>query len=688
LIEEARKHITLLYNEVARLAEQELSPPDFYGEFLKRVLLALSAPAGAVWLRTSQGHLQLQYQVNLREVGLEQSEASRQSHDELLRQAFQQGRPFYLPPHSSMGTAEAGGPPVAGNTSDYLVLLAPVRIEQQVVGLVEVWQRPDHPPNAVPGFMQLLVRMADLASQFTRKNHMRQMAGQQQLWTQLEAFARQIHGTLNPTEVAYLVANEGRRLVECDRLSVAVRHSRRAVIEAISGADVVEKRSNLVQLMRALCEHVLRWGEKLVYRGSRDDSLPPAVVQALDEYLAESPSKLLVVQPLKDEREKDSKQPPRSALVMESFEPAVAPEQLVTRLDVVGKHATSALYNAAEHRRIPFRWIWMPLARLREGVGGTARAVTAGVAAALVLLVAALVFIPYPLKMDAKGNLLPEERRWLYSPGEGQVVQFQEGVDTASFVLKDQSLVLMHDLQLAKNLVQLNHEIWEAQGEIESYSRLMGNASTTEAERQRFQTEKRQKEFVLERKIAERQEMMDRYHADPARPGYFWLKSPIDGTILNSDFKETLGNKMVKPSDPLLRIGAKDKAWEVELKIPQKHVGQVLQAFKPNDPRDELDVDLLLATHPTRVFKGKLARDKIGGEASPNRDDPSDSEPVVLAWVRIDGPGIAEADRLPREYLDAGTEVHAKVRCRNHSLGYSLFYGVWEFFYEKVVFFF
>jgi hypothetical protein len=35
-----------------------------------------------------------------------------------------------------------------------------------------------------------------------------------------------------------------------------------------------------------------------------------------------------------------------------------------------------------------------------------------------------------------------------------------------------------------------------------------------------------------------------------------------------------------------------------------------------------------------------------------------------------------------------GTEVVAKVRCGNHAMGYSLFYGVWEFFYEKVVFFF
>ena len=43
------------------------------------------------------------------------------------------------------------------------------------------------------------------------------------LWVQLEGFARAIHSSLNPTEVAFQVANEGRRLIQCDRVSVAAR---------------------------------------------------------------------------------------------------------------------------------------------------------------------------------------------------------------------------------------------------------------------------------------------------------------------------------------------------------------------------------------------------------------------------------------------------------------------------------
>ena len=69
---------------------------------------------------------------------------------------------------------------------------------------------------------------------------------------------------------------------------------------------------------------------------------------ALDGYLAESNSKLLVVMPLRDEREAESKRPARSALMMECFEPSTAPEQLIARMEVVGKHTTTAVYNAVK----------------------------------------------------------------------------------------------------------------------------------------------------------------------------------------------------------------------------------------------------------------------------------------------------------------------------------------------------
>ena len=187
----------------------------------------------------------------------------------------------------------------------------------ETVGLVEVWQDPRWDARAQKLCLNYVIQMAGYAANFVRNQQGRRLAGQEQIWTQLESFARDVHASLEPTRVAYQVANEGRRIIGCDRLSVATVEAKKCKIQAVSGSDVVEKRSNLIVLMRALVDAVLAWGEKLVYTGTKDDSLPPDVLVALDDFLAESNSKLLVLQPLRDERQKDKPGPARSALVME-----------------------------------------------------------------------------------------------------------------------------------------------------------------------------------------------------------------------------------------------------------------------------------------------------------------------------------------------------------------------------------
>jgi hypothetical protein len=688
-MEQARRQINQIAEEIAQLSETELGPAEYYQQFLDRLLFAAQAAAGAVWLRTGQGNLVLQYQVNMREVGLDRTQYSRPMHDELLRQAITEGRAGIAPPQSSRGQGESPEQ-LAGNPTDFAILLVPILYDKAVVGLIEIFQDPRRPAAAQQGLLQFLVRMASLASAYTRNQQLRQMSGQQQVWIQIETFSRQIHASLNPTEVAYLVANDGRRLVECDRISVALRTGRKSEVLAISGADVVEKRSNLVQLMRALFDAVLDWGDKLVYTGAKDDSLPPAIVHALDGYLAESNSKLLVVLPLKDEREETKKKKSRSALMMEAFETNESADQLIAKLEIVGKHACPALYNAAEYRRIPMRFLWLPLAYVQDGLGGKAKAITTLVVAALTLLVLALILVPYPLKMDAKGQLLPIKREWLFSPVPGNINYIKPGLVSGSQVSKGQELMRLFDFNLKEQIEKLNLEIITADAIISqpgSKGGQEGNERELAVEQQKAKVTKLAKQEDLERTIR-------RTNANPNNPGEFFVRAPMAGIVLSADFRENLLGRGVKPNEPLLRIGATDVRspklgdWEIELKIPQKHAGQVLAAFDRMPPGSELDVDLLLMMAPTQVFKAKLRKDKVAAQANPNKDDNNEPEPAVLAWARVSGDDIPEEDRVPRELLLSGTEVHARVRCGNRAMGYSLFYGVWEFLFEKVIFFF
>jgi hypothetical protein len=697
-LEQTRKHVNRLFEEVGRLTELDIKPAEFYGEFLTRVLAGLMAPAGAVWICTSQGNLQLQHQINLRQIGLDASEGGKQGHDELLRHALRTARPLLVPPHSGTGNPE-GGAAAAANSSDYLVLLAPVLVDDQVAALVEIWQFPDRHPEAAGGFLKFLTDMARLASIYTRNFQRRQMTGQQQLWVQLESFARKIHNSLHPTEVAYVVANEGRRLIDCDRVSVALTQGRRTRIEAISGADVVEKRSNLVRLMRKLCNRVAGWGEKLIYTGAKDDSLPPDVLTALDNYLAESNSKLLAVVPLRDERETNTNKRPRSTLLMECFDPAAAPEQLLARLDVIGQHGTTALYNAVEYRRIPFRFAWKPMATLQEGLGGKARLITASVLGGVAALAVLMCIVPWPLKMDAQGRLEPERHQYVYAVQPGQISTFN--VLPGDVVPEGHDLGHLYDPDLRDKLIQLQLEIKVADRIVERLGQEGGGPGAGNLANFLKELEEKAKQAAKSKELAE---LIRHTNSIPNEPGHFRLVAPnfpSDSglaedqrrwTILSADFRENMINRTVKPSDQILHLGAKEGPWIVELKIPQKHYGQVAEAFlrkKADGGKDEeLDVDLLVKSDPTHTYKGKLKRSAIAGEAVSHKDENNESEPVVTARVRISGKDIAEADQIPPELFLTGTEVKAKIRCGNRAMGYSLFYGVYEFLYEKVLFYF
>jgi hypothetical protein len=173
----------------------------------------------------------------------------------------------------------------------------------------------------------------------------------------------------------------------------------------------------------------------------------------------------------------------------------------------------------------------------------------------------------------------------------------------------------------------------------------------------------------------------DRYRMehglDRTKPG-MW-------TMLSTDQREQLVGKRIDPSTPLMRIGDLESGFEVELRIPQKHVYQIEAAFKRLGV-DELDVDLKVRSEPTRTFKGKLPLRRMGGEAAAERDDNNEPEPVVIAYVMLDHKDIAPEDRVPEDLRKTGIEVLTKIRCGEARLGYTLFYGVWEFICEKILF--
>jgi len=685
---------------MARVSGTDIAAADFYQLLTTKTVSVASGVAGVVWMRSPQGMLQRLHQTNLASVGLDDLANGQDLHKELLRHAINDKQVIYLDPNSRVTTSVGTE---AGNASAYPVILAPILDSQDLtLGLLEIWLDADADFKLRHVAINFVNHMAGYATNYLRNTTALRNTVQEQVFVQIETFSRQIHASLNPTEVAYLIVNEGRRVVGCDRLSAGVRHGRYAKIEAVSGSDAVERSSVQIKAMRGLFDAVLDWNERLIYQGTADPTLPPKVLAALDTYLTQSNPKLLVLQPLRDEREqvksrdKETKPgPARSALLLESFDMPDKVEPVLERFDLVAGHSAGALYNAAEMKRIPFAFIWKPIQALQGKAGGKRRFYTLlglGVFTAIML---AMFFVPYPLKLDAKGQLEPEEWNYIYAADAGRVVQFKIG--PGQIIRPNTAIAILTDQELGRQINDKLSEITKTEAAIKLLGSQAASSDLPPGKRKEKADELEREQNNIYALNDQLNLLLEQHRADRNNPGQFTVlapefprsrnsRGPATWKVVSADFVHQMVNRWVRPSDPLLRVGNTAGAWQIEMKIPQKHVGQMLRSYKTDQPGEYLEVDVLVTSAPTSTFKGRLYRRDISAEAVQNKDDHNESELVVHAYVRVNDPEMPAEDHIPRELLVTGVEVHTKIRCGNHSLGYSLFHGAWEFVYEHVVF--
>ena len=69
-------------------------------------------------------------------------------------------------------------------------------------------------------------------------------------------------------------------------MSVAIRRGGRCTIEAVSGQDLLDKRSNMIRLLARVTSEVVAAGDPVWYTGDTGD-IPPQIEEAMQEYVDE-----------------------------------------------------------------------------------------------------------------------------------------------------------------------------------------------------------------------------------------------------------------------------------------------------------------------------------------------------------------------------------------------------------------
>ncbi|MBA3482661.1 MAG: hypothetical protein H0T51_12680, partial [Pirellulales bacterium] len=135
-VQRAKQEIQSLVQEVVDLSRSEIEEGEFFAAMLDKAIAALAAIGGVVWTIEEGQPYKLQYQVNLQQTGLAASQQSQMQHSRLLAQIAKRGEPVLVAPHSGAGGDEEGEE-AAANPTEYLLVVAPIKTDRGVDGLVE-----------------------------------------------------------------------------------------------------------------------------------------------------------------------------------------------------------------------------------------------------------------------------------------------------------------------------------------------------------------------------------------------------------------------------------------------------------------------------------------------------------------------------------------------------------------------
>jgi len=636
-----------MLSELARIAKSDSSFDRVIRLLLEQTVHILAAVGGAVWLGSRSGSLKLECQWNF---GMLKGEASQNFHQQLLEHAHQEGETLVVPPGGT-----TFGTHTLANPTEYCLLIAPLRIDQEVVGLFEVVQRGSTSPSVLHGNRRLLSLVCELAADHLRRKELRRLRQEQSRTQQFEQFIEEIHSSLHLRCVVYELVNVGRQIIGCDRVSVVIRKGRQFRLTAVSSVDSINRRSRATRRLEQLAARVAGAGETIWYDGQHDESLAPQITDSLQQFADEVHPRSMGLLPLMSSSEKEMGEREKiiGVLIVEQF--ASQLDQAARNIaQQVAKHGAQALLNSLRFESLPT----LPFARHRRGPLGrpALRPMTALLGMAVIVLLTSLLVIPIDFNISARGELQPQQQQHVFAPRDGQVaaIHVQHGQDVVSGeVLLE---LLSPELELERKRLQ-----GEVAVSLKRISALESSLLQLDASAERDIN--RMNQLAAEQEEARQllASQRDQLALLDQQQGELVLRSPISGRVLTWDLEQLLSDRPVQRGQALLSVANLDGPWIAELEVPDNRIGHVLRAM---DESDVTNVSFRLATSRGPEHRGAIRRIATRTEIT------KDERPVVRLTVDVDETSIDE--------LRPGATIFAQIHCGRRSAAYVLFHDLLE----------
>ena len=582
-------------------------------------------------------------------------------------------------PMGVMSDDLTGRPNESGHQGDdpFLMLFSPIfNRSDSCCGTVELLQRADITPQAQEGYLKFLNQVSALFQVWHEKQDLKKLTVSADSWSKRIEFINESHRSIDRKETCYAIANEARRLLNCDRVSVGTWNGRRCRIVAISSQDRFDNRSNVVRLLSNVATASVSADAPFWITGSTE-GLAPEVANKINQYLDESHSRTLAVIPLLakppetadlEMQSRRRKKPKKLGVIcLEYFDADVTEAEIEEDRNLIVGQSEIALENARKHGEIFMLPIWKRLGWLQKLLFGDHLRKTLFGLACLGLLIAAMFLWPKELKMKVDGVLHPTVRRTIYPQTDGIITDVLIG--ERENVIAGQKLMVLENPDLEVGISVQEYEIKRTKQDIaHATNRLSGGRIKDRLELNDISMSVDH----LQKKISTMEEQLELMKL---KRTYQEIVSPINGTVITPQPQRRYKDFPVSPNHALLEVVDLEGSWQLELKIPQAKVVYIDRALIDADG-EPLDVEFKIGTDPNLTLNGKILN--ILPRAVPSDSGP----PEYRAIVDIEQDQLEEL----KEELRSGAGATAKILCGKRPLGFVCFYQVYDFFRTQVFF--
>lgn len=442
--------------------------------------------------------------------------------------------------------------------------------------------------------------------------------------SRLAAFIRDVNASQNAGSACWSICQSGAAALQCERVHLLEQNGTAWQLLASTGVrDIIRTSDEAIRIQQLATE--LSSADQQSSLTGRNSGLS----ESLKTWLLERGVNSVRIQPLQVRSSADSRP---MMMLLEARSAAVIPLRLLHSVAdeaarILAKHRTGRSGHTWKRRAIlaaiPFIALW----------------------------------IPVPFELPVEGRAFPRERRRIFAPEDGLVLQ--NHVDHGDRVTKDQVLLTLENHLLTQDLRKLQGEIGTLTAGLEAI-RLTRNSTTRSGTtpvdglvREEKQLEEKVRSVENEIRLVE------------SRIAALTIHSPIPGSAFRHRVDESLQGRPVQRGQQLMEVVGTGGEWQLELRVPAGWTGYLATALDRSSASDP-STNGLTVRYQTADSQWSKSDGHLRSIDTAARIDQGQLVCIVHAEI------------ARQESMRPGQSVRARIHCGYRSAGFVWFREIVE----------